>query len=271
MRFSIIRLLKERRVRRAFEPLRVKLQAELSSFLKQRCTLVPARGKGGYDRLYDVEVGGQRLAIMRVKNRETDTALSGVANDLRRALTADERLEHEWHAYTVLSARHLSPKPLWRTAEAIVSSYAPFPRASEMLRADGQKIWVLLPHLFALVREMHAAKVVHMDLNLGNILVEPATNRAMAIDFEYAPAEALTFEQACLCDYLRVVNDLLRPRRGGREIQKERGRFIGLLQRELSGIGPEATFSQFQRSFPNIMRDEQVRRALESMLASPVI
>jgi Phosphotransferase enzyme family len=263
MNFSMTRLWRERRLRRAFEPLRVSLQEELSSFLKRPCLLVPARGKGGYDRLYYVDVEGQRIAIMRVKNCEADRVLAGVATGLRRALTSVERLEHEWQVYTRLSVLNRSPKPMWRTPDAIVSSYYPYPRASEVLRSEGKKVWTMIPHLFALVREMHEAKVVHLDLNLGNMLVEPETNRVLAIDFEYAPSEALSFEQACLYDYCRVINDLLRPRRGGRELQKDIIRFIAQLGREMPTFHSAVFDGQMQAAFPNIMKD-----GLESIIAS---
>jgi hypothetical protein len=271
MKFSLIRFLKERRLRREFEPLRARLQEELSQALQQPCQLLPAAGKGGYDRLFYVETKGQRIAMMRVKNNQAGEASPSPAEALRRTLTADERLDYEWAAYTALSQKRLSPQPLWRSQEAIVASYHPFPRASEILKADEQTVWTLLPHLFALVRDMHAAQLVHMDLNLGNILVDPETHEMMAIDFEYAPASTLSFEQACLCDYCRLINDLLRPRRGGRAIQKDFDRFTELLRRALpQGINRE-NVACIQDYFPMIKRDTKVLRALESCCCSPTL
>jgi hypothetical protein len=271
MKFSLLRFLRERRLRRDFEPLRARLQEELSQALKQPCQLIPAAGKGGYDRLFYVETKGQRMAMMRVRNNQAGEASPSSADALRRTLTAEERLDYEWAAYTALSRTHLSPQPLWRTQEAIVASYHPFPRASELLKADEQMVWTLLPHLFALVRGMHAAQLVHMDLNLGNILVAPQTYEMMAIDFEYAPVSTLSFEQACLCDYLRVINDLLRPRRGGRALQKDFNRFTEVLRRVLpQGITRE-NLACIQVFFPMIMRDKKVLCALESCCCSPTV
>lgn len=271
MKFSLIRFLRERRLRRDFEPLRARLQEELSQALHQPCQLIPAAGKGGYDRLFYVETKGQRMAMMRVKNSQAGASSPSSADAIRRTLTADERLDYEWAAYTALSRKHLSPQPLWRTQEAIVASYHPFSRASEMLKADEQRVWTLLPHLFALVRAMHAEQLVHMDLNLGNILVSPQTYEMMAIDFEYAPVSTLSFEQACLCDYCRLINDLLRPRRGGRAIQKDFDRFTEFLRRELpQGIARE-NLACIQGSFPMIMRDKKVLLALESCCCSTTV
>jgi len=271
MKFSFLRFLRERRLRRDFEPLRVKLQEELSSFLKQPCQLISAAGKGGYDRLFYVETKGQRMAMMRVKNNQAGEAAPSSAEALRRTLTPDERLDYEWAAYTALSQKHLSPQPLWRTQEAIVASYHPFPRASEMLKSDEQLVWTLFPHLFALVRGMHATQVVHMDLNLGNILVSPYSHEMMVIDFEYAPVSALSFEQACLCDYCRLLNDLLRPRRGGRALQKDFNRFTEVLRRALpQGITRE-NLACIQGSFPMLMRDKKVLLALESCCCSTTV
>ncbi len=271
MNFSLLRLLKERRLRRTFEPLRGKLQEELSAFLQQPCQLVPASGKGGYDRLFYVETQGQRIAMMRVKNNQAGKAAPSSSDALRRTLTPDERLDYEWAAYTALSQTKLSPKPVWRTQEAIVASYHPFPRASELLKADEQRVWMLFPHLFALVRGMHAAQVVHMDLNLGNILVDPQTYEMMAIDFEYAPGATLSIEQAHLCDYLRLINDLLRPRRGGRALQKDFNRFTELLRRALPPGITRENVACIQGYFPMIMRDKKVLRALESCCCSSTL
>lgn len=264
MKFSLIRFLKERRLRHAFEPLRARLQEELSAFLKQRCLLVPARGKGGYDRLYYVDIEGRRIAIMRVKNEQADQAVAATGNGLRRVLNATERLDHEWAAYSVLSPKGLSPQPVWRTSEAIVSTYHPFKRASEMLRAGEEQVWDLIPLLFALVRGMHAEKMVHMDLNLGNVLIDPFSCRALAIDFEYAPSKELTFEQACLCDYCRIINDLLRPRRGGRTLRKELQRFLDMLRREWPPSTRWEDVVAVRKYFPNLMKEEPVLRALEA-------
>jgi hypothetical protein len=265
MKYSLLRYFKEWRLRRGFEPIREKLQAELSLFLKQPCCLVPAMGKGGYDRLYYVDVEGQRLAIMRVKNSLADSAIVNTEQDIRVALSADARLDHEWNAYTILSQKNLSPKPLWRTAEAIVSTYHPFKRASEILKADERQVWGLLPQLFSLVRSMHEEKIVHMDLNLGNILIDSGSSCAMAIDFEYVPAKTLTFEQACLCDYCRLVSDLLRPRRGGSVLRKDMARFVSLLQQELPLAIKQADTETLRRQFPRkfLLQAEEVFRMFE--------
>jgi hypothetical protein len=266
MKYSLLRYLKERRLRRCFEPVREKLQAELSLFLKQPCCLVPAMGKGGYDRLYYVDVEGQRLAIMRVKNSLEDSAIVNTDRDIRLALRADARLDYEWNAYTILSQKELSPKPLWRTAEAIVSTYHPFKRASEILKADEHQVWDLLPRLFSLVRRIHEEKIVHMDLNLGNILIDPLSRCAMAIDFEYEPAKILTFEQACLCDYCRLVSDLLRPRRGGSVLRKEMNRFVSLLQQELPHEVQQADREALRRQFPRkfLLQAEEVLQLFDA-------
>ncbi len=264
-KISLKRFLKERRLRRAFEPLRIRLQEELGYFLQQNCQLVPAQGKGGYDRLFYVETNGQRTAMMRVRNLQADAQSHSPSGGIRRTLTADERLDYEWAAYSALSGKKLSPQPVWRSDDAIVCSYYPFKRVAEVLKKDRQLVWNVLPPTFALVREMHTARVVHMDLNLGNMLVELDTYRLVVIDFEYAPAERLTFEQACLCDYLRLINDFIRPRRGGRELRKDIARFNHVLQDGIPEQVKQANFSQMCMHFPNIMHDKKILHLLESI------
>lgn len=255
-------------MRQAFEPLRAQLQEALSAFLKQRCLLIPAKGKGGYDRLYYVDVDGQRIAMMRVRNPQADQALADAGDEIRRPLRAAERLEQEWNAYSVLSEKGLSPKPVWRTQEAIVSSYYPYARASELLKADANQVWALIPHLFRLVRAMHDEKIVHMDLNLGNVLIDPASCQAMAIDFEYAPARGLSFVQASLCDYCRVINDLLRPRRGGRALRKNGGRLTEMLRREWPETLIGGDVAAIAVHFPHLIRNKEVLHTVEA-LCSP--
>jgi hypothetical protein len=79
---------------------------------------------------------------------------------------------------------------------------------------------------------------------------------------------ALSFEQACLCDYLRVINDLLRPRRGGRALQKDFARFIALLQQEMPALHSAAWYARMQSCFPNIIQAREVGRTLEALSAS---
>lgn len=268
MRFSFTRFLRERRLRGKFEPVRIRLQQELGVFLKQPCRLTAARGKGGYDRMYDVWVEGRRIAIMRVKNSGEDQADHGAMGSLRCALDADRRLEHEWSCYAILSGRDLAPKPIWRSEDAIVSAYYPYQRVSEILKKDRRELWDLLPRIFDLLRGMHGLGIVHMDLNVGNMLFDPHAKRVMAIDFEYAPLPALSFEQACSCDCLRVVNDVLRPRRGGSEIARHRERFLGILESEAPSFRAGAT-SSILSCFPNILRDAEVCRAMGVGGAAP--
>jgi hypothetical protein len=81
----------------------------------------------------------------------------------------------------------------------------------------------------------------------------------------------LSIEQAYLCDYLRVINDLLRPRRGGRALQKDFKSFTELLRRALpQGITRENLVC-IQGSFPMIMRDKKVLLALESCCCSTTV
>jgi RIO-like serine/threonine protein kinase len=206
------------------------------------------------------------MAMMRVKNQQAGEPTPVVTEGLRRALTADERLAHEWSAYAALSTQNLSPKPLWRTEAAIVCSYHPFARVAACLKADGAQVWQLLPRVCALVRAMHAMQIVHMDLNLGNILVDPQSDQMMLIDFEYAPVAGLSFADACRCDYLRVINDFLRPRRGGRELQKDFTRFVTLLQHEVPATLAGGSDRPLCAHFPHIAREARSRQAMEALL-----
>lgn len=249
MRPPFHRYFRERGLRKRFEPLRHALEQELGAFLGYACQLLPIRGKGGYDRLYQVVRGGECVAMMRVKNPDRLPPVNAPDSALRRALAPDERLKREWTSYTKLAPLRLSPTPLWRSPEAIVATYHAGERVSNILKRKRGEVWNLIPRLFTLVWAMHDTGVTHMDLNLGNILCEYTTGALLALDFEYAPADILSFEEACLCDYLHITNDLLRPRRGGRFIKRQPERFVDLARPYLipllSNIRGNGLFSRF--------------------------
>lgn len=220
-------------MRRHFEPVRKRLQSEFGMYLREPCFLVPAPGVRGFDRFYYVEVKGKRIALMRVKNALRDAEFSSKGHSVFWTLNATERLDYEWSCYTRLAQKNLSPRPLWRSPEVTVSAYYPYQRASEILRENPEQVWLLLPRLFSLIREMHAEKQVHMDLNLGNILVDPQTLACLVIDFEFVPAEGLSFEAACLFDYCRVLSDLLLPHYCGVVLEHSEQKFLEILRNEV--------------------------------------
>ena len=83
---------------------------------------------------------------------------------------------------------------------------------------------------------MHDFGIAHLDLNSGNLLVEELGPGILIIDFEFGPATWVAWEQQMAFDYLRLLDDFLRPRRGGQALMNESGRMIAILE----GVVPKA-------------------------------
>ena len=227
---SPARWLQRRAELKKSEPRRKALEAELTSVLGIGCTLVPARSKGGYDQIYYAVSGSARRAVVRVNNPHKVKRDPVDPRLPLLALAPAARLEREWDAYVRLFPLGLSPQPLWRTEDAIACSWVDWGRASEALIQRRSRIWPLAAVLFPAVRRMHDAGVVHLDLNLGNLLFAPDGSAVAMIDFEYGPAAWVSPEQQQAFDYLRLIDDLLRTRRGGQLALAEPDRLVAMVR-----------------------------------------
>jgi len=98
---------------------------------------------------------------------------------------------------------------------------------------------------------MHSLGVIHLDLNLGNILIDPNTKRLAIIDFEFGPVEWVNRNQQMAFDYLRLIDDCLKPRRGGKVLLEEPSKIIELLKEnvpeEIKKADLHFVYSKLQR------------------------
>lgn len=211
-----MRWLRRRADLRRLAPRRVALEAELAQLFRAPCTLVPAVSKGGYDQIFYAVSGGIRRAVVRVNNPHRKPHEAVHPRLPLVALAPAARLAREWDAYSRLFPLGLAPQPLWRTGDAMACSWVDRTRASAALTRQHAGVWSFAATAFPAVRRMHEAGVVHLDLNLGNLLFQSGDDRLQFIDFEYGPADWVSVEQQMAYDYLRLIDDLLRPRRIGR-------------------------------------------------------
>ncbi len=227
---SPVRWFRCRAEMKRIEPRRKALEAQLASVLGTVCSLTPARSKGGYDQIYYAVSNGTRRAVVRlnnpykIKHDPADPLLPLLA------LSPEARLAREWDAYGRLYPLGLSPQPLWRTEDAIACSWVDWGRASVALIQRRSLLWPLAAVLFPAVRRMHDVGVVHLDLNLGNLLFNPDGPAVAMIDFEYGPAARVSLEQQQAFDYLRLLDDMLRMRRGGQLVLAEPDRLVATVR-----------------------------------------
>jgi hypothetical protein len=195
---------------------RLELETALAANGGTPVQLTPASVKGGYDEIYYATRNGIRFGVVRVNSPFKVQNDPIGPRDPSVPLPARERLDREWEAYQKLSPAGLSPEPLWRTHDAIACSWIHWERASILLTRKREHFWPLMEQALTAIRRMHDLGVVHLDLNWGNLLA-PATGTGIAIiDFEFGPVDWVSREQQMAYDYLRLVDDSVKPRRGGR-------------------------------------------------------
>lgn len=246
-------------------PRKAEVETQLRAHFGHPVKLVPASVKGGYDEIYLAEYAGRRLAVVRI-NSDFKTINDPIGPlDPGVPLGPPERLEREWAAYSQLYPLGLAPQPLWRSAEAIACAWVPWGRVSDALREQPDRVWEMLERTLPAIAQMHAAGVVHLDLNLGNLLADPQGPGISIIDFEFGPVDWVTPPQQQAFDYLRLIDDALKPRRGGRSLLAEPQRLVSLLE---NCVAPSARRADLQFSLAKLQRlaeQAEFRRALSSV------
>jgi hypothetical protein len=227
------------------------LESEFSLHLGRKCRFVPAAAKGGYDMIFYVLDGSRRIAVARVNNPDKSNNDPIGELDPGVPLGSEDRLQREWMAYRKLHPLGLSPQPMWRSDDCIVCAWLPWKRASEILVKRREFVWEIIGRSFHAIRRMHDADVVHLDLNTGNLLVEENGPGLAIIDFEFGPVDWVTPEQQMAFDYLRLIDDFVKPRRGGRVMLENVGKLTGMLDENVS---PEIRNAAMGFSFAKLHR-----------------
>lgn len=187
--------------------------------------------------------------------------------DLPRSRSVGEsrlRLEHD--AYRQLAPLGLSPQPLLLSHDFSLNSWVSGERLADVLRADPDAVWLWLPAQLTCLQQIHTAGVLHLDANCGNWLVDVNRDQPYLIDFEYAPGIGWSESELQAFDYVRLLHDLVRPRRAGPALLKNTDKFGELLRtlvprnaaRSMSTL-PESCFRRLRES-PGIWK--QIERLM---------
>lgn len=216
---------------RTLVPRIAELELELSETLNTPVRLQPAAAKSGFDVIcFAVNSEDVPLAVVRLNKSCRPYKQCLKTYHLRQRLSAANRLRHEWDTYQILSPYGLSPRPLWRTQDAVACAWLSWPTAGAVLKEYPECCWDVLERVLPRLEAMHRLGVIHLDPHLGNILLEPDSEQVAFIDFELAAVEGLSEESLKLFDYLLLINDAARLRRGGEYLLQDLPRLISLLE-----------------------------------------
>ncbi len=151
----------------------------------------------------------------------------------RRILSPTRRILHESNCYTQLADSGISPRVIARADDFLANEWLPWQRVSDVLRKSEHRIWSILPLAISTVRQMHSLGVVHLDLNCGNLVLHPDGSALAVVDFEYGSPEEFSVETLRAFDFIRLLHNFLKPRRGLREIRRQPERVVELLTGQL--------------------------------------
>jgi hypothetical protein len=134
----------------------------------------PSEHDGGYDSIFYLERGADRIGVLRLNNPYKRRAPVWPGKP-RSVLSPRARLDREWEAYEKLAPVGLSPQNLWRTTDAMVCSFQTAPRLRVVLELRLVPLAEAFAATLEAVHRMHEQGVTHLDLTAGNILLDPQT------------------------------------------------------------------------------------------------
>ncbi len=202
MKRLLKRLYREWQGDRALGPRIAEVKAELQ---KQYGPIqLKRQGLHGRDNIYMVMRGRERIGILRLVNPHKKRKPLPV--DLPYAAPPDtaKKIEREWSAYATGALNGLTPKPLWRTSDAILCEYLPYKTLLTELDKNPEQAWNILCRASKALQTLHRAGLVHMDSCLQNMLGDQQ-GKIWFIDFEYMPAAHIPAPAQRVYDHLRLV------------------------------------------------------------------
>lgn len=257
-------------LKRRIELLRVserrrELCEQLSKEFDQELKLVPASTKGGYDEIYYARSSADIIAVVRVNSPYKTISDPIGPKDPGIPLAPLDRIEREWEAYSKLSTEGLSPTPLWRIEDAMACSWLPWDRLSRVLTSTPAQLWPVLELTLPTIAHMHRLGVAHLDLNLGNLLIDANREKVAVIDFEFGPVPWVTLPQQMAFDYLRLLDDCCKPRRGGKHLLANPENLLPLLKELVPTEIAEAPMAFAFEKLQRLASSPSLRSTLEQV------
>ncbi len=264
---SVKRFFRRRAELSSNEERRRSVQEDLQRHYAFPVRVVPAQTKGGFDEIYYVNRGREHIGVARVNSETRESNKKPILKDsVIVSLSAHERLRLEWNAYSVLYKQGLSPKPIWRNEIAIVCEWLPWERVSRRVIRDRASFWGIAEKVFHVTQQMHSCGIQHMDLNLGNLMINKEGTEIKVIDFEYGAARGMTKGQQRMYDYLRLINDFTRRRRGGKIVLSDPERFVSIVESFIVPDDINVCCGVLIENLKGIRKHKSLRRSLSIIL-----
>jgi hypothetical protein len=222
------------------------------------------RGNLGHDSNYNVFDGGTQIGVLRLVNPHKRRPLPPAEMPFRIA-GPSMRIKHEFEVYGLGAASGLTPTPLWKAPDALFCRYLPYrPLMTWVKGAD--TIWPLLIEGSAALDRLHRETgLSHMDASLGNVIASDDRSRHALVDFEYLPAEGVSFAEQRLYDHLRLVHS------SWKFIKPDQRRDFGPWLDQLAGYADagmrKASFLRIAPALENVLNDDAWRAALRELFA----
>ncbi|MBI3419368.1 MAG: hypothetical protein HY053_04460 [Proteobacteria bacterium] len=160
------------------------------------------RGDRGRDSIYLLTDATKTLGIMRLVNPHYHKTLPP---DWPFQLELQGgQIDREWAAYSRGYVAGLTPKPLWRTQDALLCEYMPYGSMHDTLLQSPEQAWSMMCEGSKALQRLHQAGLTHMDASFANML-KSDKGQIYIIDFEYAPARGLSLAAQRVYDHLRLL------------------------------------------------------------------
>lgn len=217
------------------------------------------RGNLGHDSNYNVFSGGEQIGVLRLVNphKKRPAPAAGMPFEIAGP---SMRIKHEFEVYGRGAASGLTPTPLWKAPDALFCRYLPYRPLMAWVK-ESPSIWPLLIEGSAALHRLHVeTDLSHMDASLGNVLANDDRSAHALVDFEYLPAEGVSFAEQKIYDHLRLVHSswkFIRP-----EERQAFGDWLAQFEGYLDDDMRAASLARIAPALENLLNDEAWRAVL---------
>ncbi len=217
------------------------------------------RGNLGHDSNYNVFSGGEQIGVLRLVNphKKRPAPAAGMPFEIAGP---SMRIKHEFEVYGRGASSGLTPTPLWKAPDALFCRFLPYRPLMSWVK-EAASIWPLLIEGSAALHRLHQETgLSHMDASLGNVLANDDRSAHALVDFEYLPADGVSFAEQKIYDHLRLVHSswkFIRP-----EERQAFGDWLAQFESYLDDDMRAASLARIAPALENLLNDEAWRAAL---------